>query len=50
MECHKLSLPIYIYIMGFMQLKVYKKAKAFSKLESQSFIPCITSKTNKRMS
>ena len=36
-----------IHVMGFMQLKVYKKVKAFSKLakvvEFQSFIPCITS-------
>ena len=42
-----------IYIMGLMQSKVYKKAKAFSKsskvVEFQSFIPCITSKTNRRM-
>ena len=39
--------------MGLMQSKVYKKAKAFSKsskvVEFQSFIPCITSKTNRRM-
>ena len=36
-----------------MQLKVYKKAKAFSKLakvvEFQSLIPCIISKTNRKM-
>ena len=42
-----------IYIISFMQLMVYKKAKAFSKFakvaEFQSFISRITSKRNKRM-